>query len=111
MRADKVEEKVWNFVSEVLTDPSCLARGLERMLEDERQPSSGEDETSWLKKISEVDGKQERLLNLHLDGDITAAQFRAKSAELREARVAAESQLEVARSRFARLEDLKRSKD
>jgi hypothetical protein len=58
-----------------------------------------------------VDGKQERLLNLHLDGDTTAAQFRAKSAELREARLAAESQLEVARSRFARLEDLKRSKD
>jgi uncharacterized membrane protein YcjF (UPF0283 family) len=70
-----------------------------------------EGETSWLRRISEVNGKQERLLNLHLDGDITAAQFRAKSAELREARLAAESQLEVARSRLARLEDLKRSKD
>ena len=66
---------------------------------------------SWLKRMSEVDSKQERLLNLHLDGDITAAQFRAKSAELREARLAAEGQLEVARSRLARLEDLKRSKD
>jgi hypothetical protein len=75
------------------------------------EPSSEEDEASWLKRISEVDRKQERLLNLHLDGDITAAQFRAKSAELSEARAAAKGQLEVARSRLARLEDLKRSKD
>ena len=95
LRADKAEEKVWKFVNEVLTDPSRLALGLERMLEDERQPSSGEDEASWLKRISEVDGKQERLLNLHLDGDITAAHFRAKSAELGEARVVVEGQLDV----------------
>lgn len=40
LREDKAEEKVWKFVSEVLTDPSRLARGLEKMLEDERQPSS-----------------------------------------------------------------------
>jgi site-specific DNA recombinase len=111
LRADKAEEKVWKFVSEVLTNPSRLARGIERMSENERQPLSGEDEASWLKRISEVDRKQERLLNLHLDGDITAAQFRAKSAELSQARVAAEGQLEVARSRIARLEDLKRSRD
>ena len=87
LRADKAEEKVWNFVSEVLTDPSRLALGLERMLENERQPSREEGETSWLRRISEVNGKQERLLNLHLDGDTTAAQFHAKSAELREAQL------------------------
>ena len=50
-------------------------------------------------------------MNLHLDGDITAAQFRAKSAELSQARVAAEGQLEVACSRLARLEDLRCSRD
>jgi hypothetical protein len=55
--------------------------------------------------------KQERLLDLHLDGDITAEQFRAKSAELQEARVAAEDQLEAARSRLARLKDIERSKE
>ena len=42
--SSKAEEKVWNFVHEVLTNPSRLARGLEKMLEDERQPSSGKDE-------------------------------------------------------------------
>ncbi len=108
LRADEAEEKVWEFVSGVLADPSRLARGLEKMLENERQPSAGDDEASWLKKISEIEGKQERLLNLHLEGDITTVQFRTKSAELEEARATAESHIEAARSRLARLEDIKR---
>jgi hypothetical protein len=69
------------------------------MLEDERRPSAGEDETPRLTRIAEMDLKQERLLDPHLDGDITTEQFRAKCAELEEARTAAESQLEAARSR------------
>jgi hypothetical protein len=81
------------------------------MLDNERQPSIGEDETSWLRRIAEIDLKQERLLDLHLDGDITAEQFRAKSAELDEAHAAAEGQLEAARSRLARLGELERSKE
>jgi hypothetical protein len=81
------------------------------MLENERQPSAGEDETSWLRRITEIDLKQERLLDLHLDGDITTEQFRSKSEELKEARVAAEDRLEAARSRLSRLKDVERSKE
>ena len=51
------------------------------------------------------------MLELHLDGDITAERFRVKSAELREARAAAEDQLEATRSRLSRLEDMERGKD
>ena len=46
-----------------------------------------------------------------MDGDITTEQFRAKSAELEEARGAAEGQLEAARSRLVRLKDIEQSKD
>jgi hypothetical protein len=46
-----------------------------------------------------------------LDGGITTVQFRAKSAELTEARAAVESQIEAARSRLARLEEIERGKD
>lgn len=46
-----------------------------------------------------------------LEGAITAERFRAKSEELREARAAAEGQLEPARSRLSRIEGLERSKD
>jgi DNA-binding transcriptional regulator PaaX len=44
-------------------------------------------------------------------GDITAEQFRAKSAELEEVRAAAEGQLEAARSHLAHLKDIERSKE
>ncbi len=111
VRAEEAEGQVWGFVSEILMDPHRLTRGLEKMIENERQPSTGEDEASWLKRIVEIDVRQGRLLELHLDGDITTEQFRAKSAELREARAAAEGQLEAARSRLSRLEDIERGKD
>ena len=38
-------------------------------------------------------------------------QFRARSTELEDARVAVEDQLEAARSRLSRLKDIERSKD
>jgi hypothetical protein len=65
----------------------------------------------WLKRIAEIDLKLERLLDLRLDGDITPEQFRARSKELKDARVAAQDQLEASRSRLSRLKDLERSKD
>src|SRR5215212_6839155 len=111
IRAEEAESRVWGFVSEILTNPHRLAQGLEKMLEDERQPSAGEDESPWLKRIADIDLKRKRLLDLHLDGDITTEQFRAKSAELEEARLAADGKLEAARSRLARLKDLERSKE
>jgi hypothetical protein len=98
-------------VREILTNPSNLARGLERMIEHERAPSTAEDEALWLKRIAEIDLKQERLLDLRLDGDITPEQFRARGTELKNARVAAQEQLEASRSRLSRLKDLERSKD
>lgn len=111
VRAEVADARVWEFVSEILTNPRRLTRGLEKMLENERQPSAGEDEASWLRRIAEIDLKQERLLDRHLDGDITTGQFRAKSAELEAARTAVEGQLEAARSRLARLRDIEQSKD
>jgi hypothetical protein len=70
MRAEVVGARVWNFVSEILTNPSNLAQGLERMIENERAPFTAEDEALWLKRIAELDLKHERLLDLRLDGDI-----------------------------------------
>jgi hypothetical protein len=49
-----------------------------------------EDEVPWLRRIAEIDRKQERLLDLRLDGDITPEQFRARSARLKGARAAAQ---------------------
>jgi hypothetical protein len=110
MRAEVVGARVWEFVREILTNPSNLARGLERRIEHERAPSTAQDEALWHKRIAEIDLKQERLLDLRLDGDITPEQFRARSADLKDARVAAQDQLEASHSRLSRLKDLERGK-
>ncbi len=111
VRAEDAEARVWGFVRGVLTDPERLTRGLDKMLEGERKPPDKSDEASWLRRVSNIDRKQERLLNLHLEGDITTATFRAKSAELREVRQGAQKELEACRQARSRVEDIERSKE
>ena len=41
MRAELIGARVWDFVSEILTNPSNLARGLERLIENERAVRGG----------------------------------------------------------------------
>jgi hypothetical protein len=88
---------------------SGRSAGLERMIENERAPSTADDEAAWLKRIAEIDLKQ-HLLDLRPDGDITPEQCRARSADLKDVRVAAQDQLETSRSCLSRLKDLERGK-
>src|SRR5215207_737012 len=88
IRAEKAEAEVWEFVRGILTDPERLVAGREKMQKNEVRAGSAsveEEEASWLKRLSEIERKEERLLDLRLEGDITTEQFRAKSAALQEA--------------------------
>ncbi len=76
-----------------------------------RRCTKTKEEAFWLKRISEIARKEERLLDLRLEGDITAEQFRAKSASLQEAREAATTGLQAARSRRSLREDFERDKE
>jgi hypothetical protein len=112
IQAQKAEAEVWEFVRDILTDPSRLAVGLEKMQDNEASNASVEDEeASWLKRISKIERKEERLLDLHLEGDISTEQFREKSAVLQEAKEAAKANLKAARSRRARYESFERDKE
>jgi hypothetical protein len=108
VRAEKAEAEIWEFVRSVLTDPALLVAGLEKMHKNEARPVAGasgkEEEASWLNRISEIERKEERLLDLCLEGDITAEQFRAKSTAFQENR-------EAARLRLSRREDFERDKE
>ncbi len=67
----------------MLTDPSYTAAGLEMMQEGEASCVSAEaEEASWLKRVSEVERKEERILDLRLEGDISTEQFHPKRAAL-----------------------------
>jgi hypothetical protein len=83
VRAEEAEAQVWEFVYGILTNPARLKAGLEKMQDNQATNApTEEEEASWLKRISEIERKEERLLNLHLEGDITTEQFRAKSITL-----------------------------
>ena len=112
IRAERAEAEVWEFVRGILTNPARLTAGLEQMQENEAAEALAEgEEASWLKRISEIERKEERLLDLRLEGDITTEQFRAKSAALQEAKEVATVSLETARARRERLEDFERDKE
>ena len=105
---------MWEFVRGILTDPGRLAAGLEKMQENEARTggaSAEEEEASWLKRLSEIERKEERLLDLRLEGDITTEQFRARSDALRETKGAATAGLKAARARRSRREDFERDKE
>ena len=115
IRAQEAEAEVWEFVRGVLTDPARLTAGLKKMQDKEARSIDGaspeEEEASWLKRISEIERKEERLLDLRLEGDIPAERFRARSVALQEAKEAATTNLQAARSRRSRREDFERNKE
>jgi hypothetical protein len=73
--------------------------------------SAEEEEAFWLKRVSEVERKEERLLDLRLEGNISTEQFHAKRAALQETKEIAKTGLEARRSRRSRLEDFERDKE
>jgi hypothetical protein len=83
-------------VQAILTCSSRLAAGLEKMQEGEAFcVSAEEEEASWLKRVSEVERKEGRLLDLRLEGNISTEQFHAKRAALQEAKEIAKTGLEA----------------
>ena len=98
----------------ILTDPERLVAGLEKMQKNEVRAggaSAEEEEASWLKRLSEIERKEVRLLDLCLEGDITTEQFRARSGALRETKEAVTAGLEAVRARRSRREDFERDKE
>jgi site-specific DNA recombinase len=70
-RAEKVEEAVWELISELMYDPQRLRNGLEQMIERERETMRGDPESetqSWLNKLAEIDRQRARAQDLAIEG-------------------------------------------
>jgi site-specific DNA recombinase len=86
-RAEEVERRVWEFVSELMKDPEQLQADLERMIELEKQGAHGDPEReakAWLDKLSEVDAERRGYLRLAARGSISDAELDEALAELDE---------------------------
>ena len=113
--AEEVERGVWNLVRSILTDPKQLRDDLERLIEQERQSSvRGDPERevrTWLEKLSEIDCKRSRYIDLAADGIMSRDELKTKLARLEESRETAEKELKALRTRQEKLEELQREKD
>jgi hypothetical protein len=95
-RAEEAEAVVWNFVSSVLKDPERLRRGMDEILHRERALSSrapGEDEEGWLKKYSELEVQEERLLDLYLEGKLESDRYESRVSQLKRSRKTIQEEL------------------
>ena len=112
--AEEVESRVWNLVCSILTDPEQLRDDLERLIEQERQSVRGDPERevrTWLDKLTEIDRKRSRYIDLAADGIMSRDELKAKLARLEETRETAEKELKGLRTRQEKLEELQRDKD
>jgi hypothetical protein len=113
-RDEDAESKVWNFVSSVLRDPERLRSGLDEMLNREKALSSrapGEDEEQWIKKLSELEVQEERLLDLYLEGKLESDRYESRVTQLKRSRTTVQEELEHSRNRTARMERLEQDRD
>jgi hypothetical protein len=106
---------IWEFVSGILKDPERLQRGLDEMLRQEealggpRHPDG--DEEGWLRKLSELEAQEERLLDLYLEGKLEVDRYESRVSQIKRPRKTIEDELERINDRAARIERLKHDWD
>src|SRR5919112_669704 len=104
--------RVWDFVSDLLTDPEQLRADLDAMIEEERQGIDGEPEQEakpWLSKLAQVENKRSRFQDMAAEGYITFEELGAKLSELEEIRASAEGKLEAIRNYQERIEEMEQA--
>jgi hypothetical protein len=114
LRADRVEARVWEFVSGLLRNPENINRGMQRKIELERQQEKGDPEREavvWVEKLAEVDQERRNYLRLTAKGRMTDDELDEALAELEETRNTAERELAGLRNRQQRVEALERDRD
>jgi site-specific DNA recombinase len=114
LRAVETEALVWGFVSGVLKDPTRLELGLNRMIEQEKalgSRGSGDYSKAWLKKLSELEVQEERLLDLYLEGKLEMDRYEKRLTQIKLSRSAVEEELAHIAGRAARVDQLERDRD
>ena len=91
-----------------------LRSGLDEMLNREKALSSrapGEDEEQWIKKLSEREVQEERLLDLYLEGKLESDRYESRVMQLKRSRTTVQEELEHIRNRTTRIERLEQDRD
>ena len=109
LRAEPLENAVWQSVSDLLTDPERLRVGLEDLIAQEQSTIHGDPlkQTEALTNTLEnVAGKRRRYQDMAAEGLISFDELRSRLAELDDARKTTERELESLRRHRDRIAEL-----
>jgi site-specific DNA recombinase len=108
-RADEVEPLIWGFVSNLLSSRERLQKGLEAMLEQERNGFRGDPEYEakvWLEQLADAERKRSSFQDVAAEGLINFDELRTKLATLQETCETARRELAALEECLNRLKDL-----
>jgi site-specific DNA recombinase len=108
-RADRLEQIVWDFVSDYLKNPVRLRTGLERMVEEKRKGLRGNPERearAWWDKLAEADRIRAGYQELAAKDLMTFEELGVRLEELEDTRRVARRELETLEEKQTELRDL-----
>jgi len=109
LNAKKVEPPVWQFVSDLLSDPSRLRAGLDAMMDRERKGmrgDAGQEAKVWLDRLAEADTMRRGFQEQAAKGLMTLEELEERLKEIDEIRETARAELATLEGSRQRLEEL-----
>ena len=114
LRAEDLEQRVWEAVSGLMQDPERLREDLERMIDLERGERRGNpdrDAEAWHEKVAEAEKMRVGYQDLAAKGLMTVEELRCKLTALEVTRQTAERELARLKHRQEYLHRLEQDKD
>ena len=114
LRSSEVEPPVWDFVSDLLTDPEKIRSGMEALIEQERatKPCDLEREAKVrTKKLAEYTRLRSAYQDQQAAGLMTLQELGAKPEELEGGHREAERELTTLKTHQQRVEELEKDRD
>jgi len=113
-RAEKVEERVWSFVSDLLKNPERIKAGMEALIEQEQANGPrhfAKEEATWAEKVAECARLRSAYQDQQAAGLMTLDELGAKLKELERTRELAQAELAAITLRKERVEELEINRD
>jgi hypothetical protein len=114
VRATRVEDIVWRFISELLNDPDRIKSGLEELIEQEREAARDDrrrEAKLWEERIAECVRLRGAYQDQQAAGLMTLEELASKLAKLEEPRRVAEAELAALGAREERVRELEADRD
>jgi Recombinase zinc beta ribbon domain len=114
VRATRVEDAVWRFVSELLKDPDRITAGMEELIEQEREAGRDDPQQEaelWEEKIAKCSRLRSAYQDQQAAGLMTLEELGSKLAKLDETRRVAEAELAALEVREERVRELEADRD